>query len=91
MTLHKSLKSGDSMIRHRSVLGRIERLEMLEKEKRWDEEKSILGLPKVRSVKRIVKKKAKKKKEEAAAIPGAPVEGAAPPAEAKETPPKGSA
>jgi small basic protein (TIGR04137 family) len=49
------------------VLTRSERLQKLEEEKRWDEDESVLGLPKVRSVKRVGKKKKKTKEDEATA------------------------
>ncbi len=48
MTLHKSLKLGDTMKRARSVLTRAERLATLEDEGRWKEGESVFGLPKVR-------------------------------------------
>jgi small basic protein (TIGR04137 family) len=67
MSLHRSLKSADAMQRHRNVLTRSERLQKLEEEKRWDEDESVLGLPKVRSVKRVGKKKKKTKEDEATA------------------------
>lgn len=64
MSMHRSLKTAGGLIRHRNVLTRTERLEKLEEEKRWTEEESILGLPKVRSLKVVGKKKKKKKDEE---------------------------
>lgn len=67
MTLHKSLKSGSTLARSRNVLNRAERMEKLEREKRWKEQDSIFGLPKVRAaVKKVVKKKKAKKEDEAA-------------------------
>lgn len=66
MSVHRSLKTAGSLIRHRNVLTRTERLEKLEEQKRWDEEKSVLGIPKVRSMKVAGKKKKKKKDEEGA-------------------------
>lgn len=84
MTLHKSLKTGSALARSRNVLTRAERMEKLEREKRWKEADSIFGLPKVRAAtKKVVKKKAKKKEEEAAA----PAEGAAAVAAKAETKP----
>jgi small basic protein (TIGR04137 family) len=66
MSLHRSLRSANMLARHRNVLTRVERLEKLEEQKRWDrEEDSVLGLPKVRSMKRVGKKKKKKGAEEA--------------------------
>src|SRR5262252_8220160 len=70
MSIHKSLVTAGNLRRHRNVLTRAERLELLKKEERWKEGQSIFNLPKVRNI----MMKAKKKKEEAAA------EGAAAPA-----------
>ncbi len=47
----------------------------LEEDGRWDEEKSVFGLPKVRSIKPVVS--GKKKKEKADEVEGVPAEGAA--------------
>jgi small basic protein (TIGR04137 family) len=67
MSLHRSLKVAASLVRSRNVLKRGERLEKLEEQGRWDEEKdSIYGLPKTRIqvAKKIGKKKKKKKDED---------------------------
>jgi small basic protein (TIGR04137 family) len=63
MSIHKSLVSAGKLRRHRNVLTRAERLDILKKEDRWKDEQSIFGLPKVRNI----MQRAKKKKEEAAA------------------------
>ena len=63
MSIHSSLKLGAGLGKHRNVLTRTERLAMLEGDGRWDKEKSILGIPKVRSIKVILKKKKKKAEE----------------------------
>ena len=60
MSIHKSLSAGDRLRKHRNVLTRDERLVRLEKEDRWKEGDSVLGLPKVRNIKVAAKKKAKK-------------------------------
>ncbi len=65
MSLDKSLKSRNSLVRHRNVLTRAERLEKLEEEDRWSEGASVLGLPKVAHRKATMVKKAKAKAEEA--------------------------
>jgi len=58
MSIHSSLHGADSLVGERSVLSRIERIEQLQKEGRFDpEEDSVLGLPKVRTKFRIKKKK----------------------------------
>ena len=65
MSIHNSLKASKATTGHRNVLTRVERLDKLEEEGRWSEEESLLGIPKVRSIKAAVKKK-KKKEDEAA-------------------------
>jgi small basic protein (TIGR04137 family) len=61
MSMHKSLKSGNELARHRNVLTREERLEKLDEARRFNEEEdSIWGLPKVRNIKVVSKKKKKK-------------------------------
>ena len=47
MSIDRSLKVKGSLTRHRNVLSRAERIEMLEDEDRWSEGDSLLGLPKV--------------------------------------------
>ena len=63
MSIHSSLKLGAGLGKHRNVLTRKERLAVLEGDGRWSKEKSILGIPKVRSIKVILKKKKKKAEE----------------------------
>ncbi len=75
MSLDKSLKSGDALVRHRNVLKRAERVEVLQEAGKWEEGSSPLGLPKVGHRKASVGKKTKEKKEETAATEGdAPAE-----------------
>jgi small basic protein (TIGR04137 family) len=71
MSIHKSLVTAGKLSRHRNVLTRAERLEILKKEDLLSEGQSIFGLPKIR----CIMMKAKKKKKEDAAAPAA---GAAP-------------
>src|SRR5215217_8217831 len=75
MSLDRSLKGANALVRHRNVLTRGERLDKLKDEEKWDDSKSPLGLPKVAHRKMAL---AKAEKEEIAegAVPGAP--GAAP-------------
>jgi small basic protein (TIGR04137 family) len=88
MSLDRSLKSASSLVRHRNVLTRAERLEKLKDEEKWTEAQSVFGLPKVAHRKLAVGGKAEK--EEAAAEAGAtPAAGAAAPAAA--APAKGAA
>ena len=56
MSLDKSLKSHGELVRHRNVLTRAERLEVLKDEGRWEEDKDIFGLPKVAHRKVTTKK-----------------------------------
>jgi len=79
MSLDKSLKSHGALVRHRNVLTRAERLEMLKDAGKWKEGDPLFGLPKV-AHRKVVTKKIK-----AAPVPGAEgVEGAAAPAAAGE-------
>lgn len=58
MTVHKSLKAG-GMVKHRNVLKRIERMVKLEKDERWKDSSSVLGLPKTKVPPQVGKKKKK--------------------------------
>ena len=82
MTMDKSLRTRQGLIRSRSVLTRAERIAQLQQGERWKEGDSPVGLPKVRVFKLAMKKK-KKKKEEEGAEGAAAVPAAAPAAEAK--------
>ena len=74
MSLDRSLKSANALIRHRNVLTRTERLVQLTDEGKWDDKKSVYGLPKVGHRKAAVVKAVK----EAVAADGtAPAAGAA--------------
>ena len=59
MSLHPSLKGADALSSKKSVLKRGERIKWLIEKKKWDEERSILGLPKIKVVKVKVAKKEK--------------------------------
>lgn len=61
MSLDRSLKSADSLQRHRNVLSRAERVEKLKARDRWDEGQSVFGLPKVANRKASVGTKTKAK------------------------------
>ncbi len=82
MSIHRSLKSANTMKRHRSVLSRLERVKILEDKGSLDPaEANVLGLPKVKHLKlRIRKEKAAAAAEGAAAAPGSAAAAAAPPA-----------
>lgn len=72
MSLDPSLKVGGGLSRHRNVLTRDERLAKLKDAERWEEGKSVFGLPKVANRNVKVGKKAKKKEEEGAEGGAAP-------------------
>ncbi len=89
MSLDRSLKAANALIRHRNVLNRAERLDKLKEEEKWDESKSVFGLPKVAHRKVVIAKAPKEapaEGAEAAAVAGAPVAGAAPAAGAAAAP-----
>ena len=66
MSIHSSLRSGGKGNKHRSVLKRYERLKSLKEKGLWAEEKSVLGIPKVK-MQRIKIRKEKSTAESAAA------------------------
>ena len=47
MSIDRSFKVKGALSRHRNVLKRAERVEILKDEERWSEGDSLLGLPKV--------------------------------------------
>jgi len=63
MSIDPSLKIKNALTRHRNVLTRAERIDILKDEERWSEGGSLLGLPKVAHR----KSRAGKKGEEATA------------------------
>jgi small basic protein (TIGR04137 family) len=84
MSVDRSLKLKNALVRHRNVLTRTERITTLKDEERWNEGDSVLGLPKVAHRKSVAGKKAKEEKAAAeAAAAGAAPAGAAPAAEQK--------
>jgi small basic protein (TIGR04137 family) len=80
MSLDRSLKSANSLIRHRNVLTRAERLLKLAEDDKWNDSKSVFGLPKVEHRKADVGKTAKEETAEGATPGAAPAAGAAAPA-----------
>lgn len=85
MSIHKSLVSQGKLKRHRNVLSRTERLDMLSKEGKRKDEDSVFGLAKVRNIKQKVKSKSKK---EEAATAEATTEAVSTEATAPEAPAK---
>ena len=64
MSVDKSLKSADSLVRHRNVLTRAERIEKMKQDGRWTDDSTAIGMPKIGHRKVSVGKKAKDMKEE---------------------------
>ncbi|MBN1506787.1 MAG: small basic protein [Sedimentisphaerales bacterium] len=86
MSVDRSLKLKDALVRHRNVLTRAERIQTLKDEERWVDGTSVLGLPKVAHRKSAAGKKSKTEAAAAApgtAAPGTPAAAAAPAAGAK--------
>lgn len=92
MSIDRSLKIKGALSRHRNVLSRAERLDMLKEQERWAEGNPVLGLPKVAHRKSAAgkKEKAEKEAEAAAAAAAAPGATAAPAAGAKAAPTAGA-
>jgi small basic protein (TIGR04137 family) len=92
MSLDRSLKGANALIRHRNVLTRPERLVKLAEEERWNDTKSVFGLPKVAHRKQALAKTVKEETDATAAgavaTAGAP--GAAAPAAGKAAAPAGA-
>ena len=94
MSMDRSLKSASALVRHRNVLTRAERLAQLSEEEKWNDSKSVYGLPKVGHRKMEVGKAVKEEGAEGdvAAVAGAAVPGAkAPAGGAKGAAPAGGA
>ncbi|MCC9640755.1 small basic protein [Rhodopirellula sp. JC740] len=62
MTMDRSLKVQAGAIKTRNVLTRAERVERMKELDKFDEEQSIVGMPKTRVLKVSLKKKKKVKK-----------------------------
>ena len=81
MSLDRSLKGANALVRHRNVLTRDERLVKLKELEKWTEAKSVFGLPKVANRKLVVGGKGDKEEVAegaAGAVAGAAATGAAP-------------
>lgn len=74
MSLDSSLKSKNALTRHRNVLSRAERIEKLESDGKWDQDKGVFGLPKVAHRKAAIGGKAKKVEATAASPTETPAE-----------------
>lgn len=89
VSVHKSLRTGGGLNKHRNVLTRIERIKILEEAGQWREgQNAVVGLRKVKSIKVAAKKKAAKKEatEGAGAVSASGAKAAAPAAGAKAAP-----
>lgn len=92
MSIDRSLKLKDALVRHRNVLSRAERIDVLKDEERWSEGDAVTGLPKVSHRKSVAGKKAKAEAAEAkAAAPAAAAEATAAPAAGAKPAAKGAA
>lgn len=69
MSIDKSLITKGKLTRHRNVLTRAERIEVLTNEDLWKDGRSVFGLPKVKTLKVRKKAKVEKEKTEEAAAP----------------------
>ena len=83
MSIDKSLRRKNQLIRARNVLNRGERIKTLQDDERWVEGRSPFGLPKVKVIKITVKKAKKAKEEETPAAEGAAAAAATPATEKK--------
>jgi len=83
MSIDPSLKLKNALVRHRNVLTRDERINVLKDEERWNEGDPVMGLPKVGHRKSTAGKKAKAEEAAEGAAPGAAPAAAAPAAPAK--------
>jgi len=71
MGLHPSLKRAEKLGGSRSVMKRTERIKWLKEKGKWDENNTVLGLPKIKIVKlKTIKKEKPKETEEDAAKEG---------------------
>lgn len=89
MSLDRSLKSANALIRHRNVLTRDERIVRLKEAEKWQDGRSVFGLPKVANRKQTLAK-GPAKEEAAEGAPAAAGAAAAAPA-AATAPAKGAA
>lgn len=87
MSIHPSLRGVSTLVGERSVFTRMERIQILQREGKFDAENGkVYGLPKVRTRSKAVKRKAAKAEGEAAAAPAAAAAAPAAPAKAEAKP-----
>jgi len=68
MSIDRSLKIRGALERHRNVLSRAERINLLQEEEKWEEGDSLFGLQKVAHRKSHAGKKAAEEKTEAEVV-----------------------
>ena len=89
MSQHTSLKFSSVGVKHRNVLKRHERIKKLKEIEKWQDRKSVLGLPKVKSMKiKVRKAKSEKAADKAAPSADTPAAAAAPPPAKTQAKPK---
>ena len=71
MSIDRTLRIRSSLVRHRNVLSRAERIALLESQDRWSDDMSPLGLPKIANRKAKAAAKKEKKGAEEEAVEGA--------------------
>ncbi len=86
MSQHTSLKVASVGARHRNVLKRHERIKKLQELEKWQDRKSVFGLPKVKSMKIKVRKAKSEKATEEKAAGAAPAGTPQAPTPAAKTP-----
>ena len=74
MSIHRSLKAANALERHRNVLSRAERIKTMKDQEKWEDGRSVFGLPKIAHRKVAIAKT----KKAAAAVEGAEGAAAAP-------------
>lgn len=84
MSQHSSLRVDSVGVKHRNVLKRFERVNKMQDEQRFPTDRSVFGLPKIKSMKVKVKKGGGEKAE--GAEDGTAAKGAAPKAGAAKAP-----
>ncbi|MDD5236910.1 MAG: small basic protein [Candidatus Omnitrophica bacterium] len=78
MSIHPSLGSSEKGKKHRTVLGRGERLKMMLDKGQWKEGDKVFGLPKVKIVRMKIKKEKAEKVAAEGTVGAAPAAAAAP-------------
>lgn len=91
MSLDRSLRRRNALVRHRNVLSRDERIAVLKEQEKWEDGRSLFHLPKVAHRKVATKKAKAEAAATAEAAAGAEAAAAAPAAGAAPAAAKGAA